>query len=241
MSSLSRKEDALAHNRPRRIIATLVALLALAGLSASPALATSVRVEGPAGTVFQGRAKPFVGTLKGHTTKRRTALGALVTAARRESFSLGLKWSDSFGGAWNGFYLASVAGISPPATAYWAVKVNQTLTASGIGATTVRKRDKVLVYYTTYDPDTFATQPTLGLHVSDRTPDAGSTVTVVVRAYDDAGTATRAANAWVWINGVGTQTDAHGTATVRLAAGRYRVRATSPGDIRSPSLWVRAS
>jgi hypothetical protein len=232
----------LATNRPRRIIATLLALVALAGLSAPAALAARLRVEAPHRTVFQGRATPFVGTLKGHTTTQKTALGALVTAARRTPFSLGLKWSDAFGGAWNGFYLASIAGITaPPATAFWAIKVNQKLSSNGIGSTVVHKRDNVLVYYTTFDPDTFATQPTLGLRVSDRTPEARSAVTFTVLAYDDAGTATPAANAWVWIDGVGTRTDQNGTATVRLRAGRFHVRATSPGDIRSRSLWVRAS
>lgn len=231
----------MALNRPRRIIATLMALVALAGLSAPAALAARLRVEAPSQTVFQGRAKPFVGTLKGHTTKKKTALGALVTAARREHFALGLKWSDSFGGAWKGFFLSAVAGITPPNTAFWAFKVNQKLSAFGIGATAVDKHDNILVYYTTFDPDTGATQPTLGLHVSDRTPNAGSQVTISVRAYDDAGTATPAANSWVWVNGVGTQTDGNGRATVRLSEGRYRVRATSPGDIRSRSLWVRAS
>jgi uncharacterized protein DUF4430 len=231
----------LAAHRLRRITATVVALLALAGTSAPAALATNVRVEAPTHTIFQGRVKPFVGTLKGHTTTKRTALGALVTAARRTPFALGLKWSDAFGGAWNGFYLSSVAGITPPATAFWAVKVNQKLSPTGIGSTLVGRRDKVLVYYTTFDPETFATQPTLGLSVTRRHPPAGSRVTFTVKAYDDAGVGTPVAGAWVWINGVGTQTGAQGTVSVRLADGRYHVHATSPGDIRSRWLWVHAS
>jgi len=231
----------LAANRLRRITATLVALLALAAASAPAAVATSLRVEGPAQQVFQGRVKPFVGTLKGHTTTKKTALGALVTAARRTPFSLGLKWSDSFGGAWNGFYLSSIAGVAPPSTAFWAVKVNQKLSASGIGSTRVSRGDKVLVYYTTFDPDTYATQPTLALSASSRHPEAGSQVTFMVKAYDDAGTAAPAANAWVWVNGVASHADANGTMTLRLAHGAYHVHATSPGDIRARWLWVHAS
>lgn len=231
----------MAAHRLRRITATIVALLALAGASIPAALATSLRVEAPARTIFHGRVKPFVGTLKGHTTTHRTALGALVTAARRTPFSIGLKWSDAFGGAWNGFYLGSVAGIVPPSSAFWAVKVNQKLSATGIGSTPVARHDKVLVYYTTFDPNTFATQPTLGLGASSRSPHAGSRVTFTVKAFDDAGVGTPAAGAWVWVNGAATRADAHGQVTVRLAAGRYHVHATSPGDIRSRWLWVHAS
>jgi hypothetical protein len=231
----------LATDRLRRIIATLVALLVLASVSAAPALATSLRVEGPGHTVFQGNVKPFVGTLKGHTTTQSTALGALVTASRRTPFTLGLHWSDAFGGAWNGFFVASIAGITPPSTAFWALKVNQKLTETGIGSTPVGRRSKVLVYYTTFNPVTFATQPTLGLTASSQRPEANTSVTFTVRSFDDAGTPTAAAGAWVWVNGVATQANAAGTVTVRLAQGRYHVRATDPGTIRSRTLWVRAS
>jgi hypothetical protein len=231
----------LATDRLRRIIASLVVLLVLAAVSVPSALATSLRVEGPGHTVFQGKVKPFVGTLKGHTTTQKTALGALVTASRRVPFTLGLHWSDAFGGAWNGFYVGSIAGITPPSSAFWALKVNQTLTATGIGSTPVGKRSKVLVYYTTFDPVTFATQPTLGLAASSGRPEANTSVTFTVRSFDDAGTPTAAAGAWVWVNGVAAQADTAGKVTVRLAQGRYRVRATDPGAIRSRTLWVRAS
>ena len=134
-------------------------------------------MEGPTRQIFQGRVKPFVGTLKGHTTTKKTALGALVRAARKAPFSIGPKWSDAFGGAWNGFYLSSIAGITPPSSAFWAVKVNQKLSATGIGSTRVGRHSKVLVYYTTFDPNTFATQPTLGLSAGNRRPEAGAAVT----------------------------------------------------------------
>jgi hypothetical protein len=231
----------LALNRLRRTIVTLVALLAVAAASAPSAVATSLRVEAPTHTVFQGRVKPFVGTLKGHTTTKKTALGALVTAARRTPFAVGLKWSDAFGGAWNGFYLTSIAHITPPSTAFWALKVNQKLSPRGIGSTRVGRHDKVLFYYTTFDPGTFATQPTLGLSASSRHPAGRARVTFTVRAYDDSGAATAAAGAWVWVNGVGTQADGTGTVSLRLAKGRYHVHATCQGDIRSRWLWVRAS
>src|SRR5207248_2161854 len=81
---------------PRTVIAMLAAVAAL-GAAAPPALAAKLRVEGPAHTVFQGRAKPLVGTLQGHTTRKSTALGALVRAARRKPFQLGPSWYDGTG------------------------------------------------------------------------------------------------------------------------------------------------
>ena len=232
----------MAIHRLRLIVVTVVAALLMAALAAAPALATGLRVEAPHRTVFQGQVKPFVGTLRGHTTTEPTALGALVTASRRTPFELGLGWSDQFGGAWNGFFVKSIAGVSPPVTAFWALKVNQKLSFTGLGSTPVRRGTHVLVYYTTFGgPPDYPTQPTLGLRASDRTVEAGSTVTLTVSSYDDAGTGTPAADSVVWVNGVGLDADAGGAVTLRLAKGSYRVRATSPGAIRSRTLWVHAS
>jgi hypothetical protein len=231
----------LATNRLRLMFAALLAAMLLALVSVSPAVAAGLRVEAPKGTVFQGSVTPFVGNLRGHTTTKSTALGALVTASRAKPFSLGLGWSDSFGGAWNGFFVTSIAGIVPPPTAFWALKVNQRLAAVGLGATPVTSSSGVLVYYTTFDPETFATQPTLGLTANASHVAAGGAVTFTVNSYDDAGTATPAAGAWVWVNGVGSHADAQGHVTVRLATGLYQVRSTTHGAIRSRTLWVRAS
>ena len=213
----------------------------LALLAATPALATNLRVEAPRRTLFQGNVTPFIGTLQGHTTTKATALGALVAGARLKPFSLGLGWSDSFGGAWNGFYVTSIDAITPPPTAFWALKINQTLAAVGFGAAPVTSSSRVLVYYTTFDPETFATQPTLGLNASASHITAGGRITFTVQSYDDAGTPAPAAGAWVWVNGVASQADATGRVTVRLAAGIYQVRAATHGAIRSRTLWVRAS
>ena len=231
----------MATNRLRLLFTALIAAMLLALSSVAPALAAGLRVEAPGGTVFQGHVTPFVGTLRGHTTTESTALGALVTASRAKPFSLGLGWSDSFGGAWNGFYVTSIAGITPPPTAFWALKVNQTLSAVGFGAAPVTSSSRVLVYYTTYDPVTFATQPTLGLGRSAGHVEPGGSVTFTVRSFDDAGTPSVAAGAWVWVNGVASHADSAGHVTVRLSAGSYKVRATMPGAIRSPTLRVRAS
>ena len=232
----------MAIHRLRLIVVITAAALLVAALAAAPAYATGLRVEAPHRTVFQGQVKPFVGTLHGHTTTQQTALGALVTASRRTPFALGLGWSDQFGGAWNGFFVKSIAGIAPPPTAFWALKINQKLAFTGLGSTPVRKGTHVLVYYTTFGgPPDYPTQPTLGLRASDRSVEAGSSVTFTVSSYDDAGTGSADGGAVVWVNGVGLDADASGSVTLRLAKGSYRVRATSPGAIRSRTLWVHAS
>jgi hypothetical protein len=98
----------------------------------------------------------------------------------------------------------------------------------------------VLIYYATFDPDTFATQPTLGLRASHSHISAGGSVTFTVSSFDDAGTASAAEGAWVWVNGVASHANASGHVTVRLVRGRYQVRATMPGAIRSRTLRVRS-
>ena len=49
---------------------------------------------------------------------------------------------------------------------------NQKLAGSGLGSTRVTRDSHVLVYYTTFDPETGATQPTLGITASTRKPAA---------------------------------------------------------------------
>ena len=230
----------MAIHRLRLIIAALAALLVPAAL-AGPALAAHVRVEGKSKSIFQGNARPFVGTLQGHTTTKQTALGSLVTASRRQPFALGLTWSDCCGGAWGGFFVLSIAHVTPPSTAYWAFKLNQKLTSSGLGSTRVTRDSHVLVYYTTFDPATGATQPTLGITASTKRPPANGMVTFRVSSYDDAGTATPAAGAFVRVNGVPHTVNANGAVRLRFAPGTSTVRAFEPGAIRSQKLWVHAS
>ena len=225
---------------PRTVAAVLV-LLAATLLAPASAVAAHLRVEGPHRTIFQGRARPFIGTLKGHTTRKATALGSLVTASRRTPFRLGLKWFDGIGPGWAGFFVNSIAGRAGTANGFWSFKLGQTSSSSGLGSTVVGPGSHILVYWTTFNPDTGATQPTLGLTATDKTPAANSIVTFTVRQYDDTGTGSTAAAAWVWVNGAATHVDASGTVSLRFARGDYKVRATEPGAIRSQTLWVHAS
>lgn len=237
----------MAKNRLRLLTAATVVLTLALLISAAAAWATPVRVEGPRGNIFQGTVTPFVGTLKdqngvSHKTTRTTALGALVAAARAKPFPLGLSWSDSFGGGWAGFFISSVNKVAPPPTAFWAVKIKQKLTSVGAGAAPVTPTSSVLVYYTTYDPNTFATEKTIAITSSAKSVAVGVPLTITVRAYDDNGTPTPGSNAWVWVNGVGVHADSKGQAVVRLGKpGLFSVRSTAPNEIRSQTLWIRAT
>jgi len=239
----------LANHRLRATAAVIAALIALA-IGAAPAAArTPIRVENSKATLFQGSVTPVTGTLKdntgaSHTTAKSTALGALVAASRGANrFTLDLGWFDGLGGGWAGFYLAGVNGVTPPSNAFWALKVNQKLASVGLGTQTVGDKANVLVYYTTTDPVTFATEPTLGIGISSPTVEPGGRVTITVSQYDDAGNKSAAAGAWILVNGQQrVQTGMTGVATVRLAkSGQYRIKATKAGTIRSRKLWVTAA
>ena len=239
----------MANHRLRATAAVIAALIALA-IGAAPAAAqTPIRVENSKATLFQGSVTPVTGTLKdntgaSHTTAKSTALGALVAASRGANpFTLDLGWFDGLGGGWAGFYLAGVNGVTAPSNAFWALKVNQKLASVGLGTQTVGDKASVLVYYTTTDPVTFATEPTLGIGVSSPTVEPGGRVTITVSQYDDAGNKSAAAGAWILVNGQQrVQTGMTGVATVRLAkSGQYRIKATKAGTIRSRKLWVTAA
>jgi hypothetical protein len=234
----------LAFHRIRLTTALLAVLVTLAVAFSGSASAAGLRVEGPRGTVFQGNVIPFVGTLRDqdgipHTTTKSTALGALVTASRKKPFPITLSWFS--GMAWDGFFVNSINHVGLQGSSFWAVKVDQKLLGVGAGAAVVTPQSHVLYYYTTSDPNPpYATEQTLGLvgpgHVT-----VGALATYTVSKYDDNGVATPAANAWIWVNGVGTKTDGTGKATIRLGKpGLFSVRATLQGTIRSRTLWVRA-
>ena len=239
----------MANHRLRAIAAIIAALIVLA-ISAAPAAAeTPIRVENSKATLFQGSVTPATGTLKdntgaSHTTSQSTALGALLTASRGANpFALDLGWFDGLGGGWAGFYLAGVNGRTPPSNAYWALKVNQKLTPSASAHRRWATRPACSCITSTTDPDTFATEPTLGIGTNAATVTAGGRVTITVSQYDDAGNKSAAAGAWILVNGQQrVQTGMTGVATVRLAKpGQFRIKATKAGTIRSRKLWITAT
>ena len=223
-------------HRLRLTFAAAVAAIAIL-VAAGPAAAkvhVSVRVEGPRHTIFAGRPVPFTGTVKGHELSRPTPLGALVTASHNHRFGLGLTWFSCCG-----FFVDSVAGTAGDASHLWAFKVGHVLSSIGAGSVKATPGMHGLFYWTTFDATTGATQPTLGLKATSRNLERGGAATFTAVSYDDAGNATPSAHAWVSVNGAATQAGSLGRVTVRFTRpGTYAVRATHPGTIRSPTVWV---
>ena len=138
--------------------------------------------------------------------------------------------------------MSSIAHVTPPSTAYWAFKLNQKLASSGLGSTRVTRDSHVLVYYTTFDPETGATQPTLGITAStkrSRRRTAGSpsgSAPTTMRGRPRPPPAPSCGS-----TAFPTHVNANGAVTLRFARGTSSVRAVEPGAIRSQKLWVHAS
>jgi hypothetical protein len=230
----------LATIRRHHLAAVLVTLLAfiVAPASAGAAVRVNLRVEGPTNTVVASSPVPFVGTVKGHPLAQPTVLGALITATRNHGVGLGLQWFDCCG-----FFVNSIDGVPGNATHFWALKVGHTLAPLGAGSTPASNGQKVLFYYTSFDPVTFATEPTLGLHASKRIVHRRGKVTFRVVGYNDAGVGTTVTGANIWRKGrIVAHTNAKGNATLKFRKrGTYPVRATSAGKIRSQRLWITVS
>ena len=220
-------------------LAAVLAVLATIGLGAAqPAAAAApvhvkVRVEGPAATITQSDPVPLTGTFAGHQLSTPTALGALLKAGRVHHFRVGLQWFDCCG-----FFVGSIAGVPGDSTHFWAFKVGQKLSSIGAGAIPATPGLSVLFYYTTFDPNTGATQPTLGLN-GRTTATVGAPETFTIRSFDDAGTPAAARGAWLHVGGLAVHADATGHVTVEFGhAGVFAVRATESGAIRSRTIWV---
>ncbi len=217
-------------------VLTVVAVLVAAG-SAAARIHVHLRVEGPAHTVFQGRPVPFTGTVQGHSLDDPTPPGALLTASENRGFGVGLRWFSCCG-----FFVNSINSLPGDAGHFWAFKVGHVLSSVGAGSVTATPGMHALFYWTSFDADTGATQPTLGLRTTSRTIERGQTATFTVTSYDDAGSGTAAAHAWVAVNGAATRAGSLGRVTVRFVhTGTYAVRATLAGAIRSPRVWVHVT
>lgn len=219
------------------VVAVCAACLAAAGTAAAAPVHVKVRVEGPARTITQSIQVPISGTFVGHRLSGQTALGALLAAGRHRHFSVGLEWFDCCG-----FFLDSVAGIPGDARHFWAFKVGHTLSSVGAGAVKAKPGMRTLFYYTTFDPETGATEPTLGLDPARQTIAPGGSVRFTVSSWNDAGKGSPAGGAWVNVGGIATQADSTGHLAVRFThTGTFPVRATLSGAIRSRTIWVHVT
>ena len=225
--------------RRHHLAALAAALFAFGAAPAGATAATHVnlRVEGPAHTIVASNPQAFVGQVNGHNLARPTVLGGLITATSNHDIPLDLQWFDCCG-----FFVNSIDGVAADATHYWAFKIGRRLAALGAGETPASDR-RILFYYTSFDPVTFETQPTLNLTSTPRAIGHGGQVRFTVTGYDDFGNGTREAGARVWEQGrIVGRTDADGRATLTFPrAGAYPVRATFAGTIRSQRLWVTVS
>jgi hypothetical protein len=211
-----------------------LAILVAAGPASAAKVHVALRVEGPSHTVFAGRPVPLTGMVQGHRLAEPTPLGALLTASHNHRFGVGLTWFSCCG-----FFVDSIAGKAGNASHFWGFKIGHALSSVGAGSVKATPGMHALFYWTTFDPNTGATEPTLGLRATSRNLEPGATATFTVVSYDDAGTGTPAAHAWVSVNGAATQAGSLGRVTVRFTrTGTYAVRAILPGAIRSPTVWV---
>ena len=228
----------------------LAALVALAATMAPPAWATAIRVEGPKRHRVPGH-RPPVRRARSRTTtaprtppRRHTALGALVTGVARRSRSRSAGLVGRLRRRLERLLPdRRSTGVTPPVTAFWAVKVGQTLTDVGLGATTVGPREPGAGLLHDVRPGTFATKPTLGIAASPATIEAGRSVVIAWPSSTTPGTGDTAQRFLGVGDGVGVRANAdRRSPRVRLGApGLYRVRATKEGAIRSKTLWVRAT
>lgn len=216
------------------ILWSALGLTAAQVASAGAPVHVKVRVEGLTATVNQSDPVPITGTFAGHRLSTPTALGALLAAGRHHHFPVALQWFDCCG-----FFVSSIAGVPGDATHFWAFKVGHTLSAIGAGSIKATPGLSVLFYYTTFDPSTGATEPTLGLSASRKDVTRGGAVTIAVSSWNDAGHGRPAGGAWVSVGGIATHADSTGHLTVRFTrTGTFPVRATLAGTIRSRTVWV---
>jgi hypothetical protein len=215
----------------------LAVLAAFAPPAAAAPVTVNVRVEGLSKTYFEGPV-----TSDGHTlttatsstphacdgtnnganpTPGPTPIAALDDAARLGAFAWDGEWFDSF----QDYLLKHIANEVPdPATAYWALYVNYAGASVGGCQLRATQGDEVL-----FADVPFSTPTALRL----QGPGAASTGQAVNVTVTDGATGQPQVGA-----GVGSATTgADGVASVGFAdAGIYRLKAESPGLVRSNAL-----
>jgi len=215
----------------------LAVLAAGAPAAVAAPISVNVRVEGLTKTYFDGPVTtdghtlttatsptphPCDGTNNGtHATPGPTPVAALDDAARLGGFGWDGEWFDSF----QDYLLGQIAGELPDSTTnYWALYVNYAAATLGGCQLQAVKGDEVL-----FADVPFANPAALKL----QGPTAATTGQAVNVSVTDGATGQPEAGASVG----GATTGSDGVASVRFdAAGIYRLKAESPGLIRSNTL-----
>lgn len=184
------------------------------------------KVRAGATTVRVGRRRCAVGA--------GTALAALVRArpgrlGLRDYGSCSRRAADA-----GGLYVRSIGPDRGRGQNGWVYKVGHKLATAGAGDPAgpfgrgrLRPRQRVTWFFCLYRR---GCQRTLSLRA---TPLPGGLVSVRVRGYDDGARGVSVAGARVSAGGAAALTDGSGIAQLRLARGRYTVRAAKPGLVRS--------
>lgn len=139
----------------------------------------------------------------------------------------------------SGLYVRSIAGERARGSAGWVYKVGRRLGTGAAGDPSgpfgnggLRSRQRVLWFWCR---SAGACQRTLEAVPESTSVDAGRTLRVRVRGYDDRGRGVPVAGATVRLGRVSAQTDAHGVAVLTAPArpGRVRLNADHPAMVRA--------
>ena len=184
------------------------------------------KLRASAATVRVGR--------RGCTVGSATALAALVRARPGRlginDYGMCSRRARDAGG----LYVRSIGPDRGSGQNGWVYKVGHKLATAGaadpsgpFGRGRLRARQRVTWFFCLYRR---GCQRTLALRA---TPVPGGSVSVRVRGYDDGGRGVPVAGASVTAGAATALTDAAGVTQLRLASGRYLVRAAKPGLVRS--------
>jgi len=164
----------------------------------------------------------------------RSPLAALV---RSRPGAIGLKDFGSCSrraGDAGGLFVRSVRFQRNRGQNGWVYKVGHTLATAGAGDPAgpfgrgrLRAGQRVTWFYCVYRS---GCQRTIGLRVRS---EGGGLLSVRVRGHDDTGRGVAVQGVGVRAGGVSATTDGSGTARLSLAPGRYTIRASKPGLVRS--------
>lgn len=124
-------------------------------------------------------------------------------------------------------FVDSIRGVSGTGMQGWSYKVGNRAGTAGaadpngpFGSGQVRSGSRILWFWCTYDPTTYACQRTLGIAAPSMVR-AGARMKVTVHAYDDAGSPIPAADVLVTVGrSVSAVTGSDGTATVNAPTSR---------------------
>jgi hypothetical protein len=227
----------------------LAGVLALGATTSAPAAPVTVnlRIEGATTTLFEGPVTTDVRQVDGHDgtgphtcdgtnnnanpTPGPTFFGALADAADRAGFD----WLGTWGQFGDEFSLDRIESDAADSSHFWSQMTNYVGNQVGGCQQRIQAGDDLEILYTSFDPNTFATQPALRLSGAPSRAAVGEPFSVRVDQTDGYSPAAPAPGATV----AGATTGADGKATVSFdTPGVKRFKAEKAGAIRSNAAEV---